>query len=210
MKKKNFFTGSVFQFYVPEIKKYAFCKFFDFRYLSEFHGLLAQVFDRFSDTEINDINDLKTVDWLFGPRSMHKWPDLRKDTGWKSLGILTAITDDIVPDFKDVQAGISVVEDESAIGPWYPVIKLTERGQNCDYKNVKHLEHEILTTSSLGLVWRTGMEYCRINGLDIEKYYDIEELGRRNMYYQMINIPLYKDIPKEIRGKALPVTPLDN
>lgn len=66
MKKKNFFTGSVFQFYVPEIKKFAFCKFFDFRHLSEFHGLLAQVFDKFSDTEENSIEDLKTVDWLFG------------------------------------------------------------------------------------------------------------------------------------------------
>ena len=95
MKKKSLFTGSVFQFYVPEIKKYAFCKFFDFRHLSGFHGLLAQVFDKFSDKEENKIEDLKGCDWLFGPRSMHKWPNLRKDTGWKSLGILLAAEDDV-------------------------------------------------------------------------------------------------------------------
>src|SRR5687767_1020930 len=100
MKKKNFFTGSIFQFYVPEIKKYAFCKLFDFKHLSEFHGLLAQVYDKFSDKEDNRIEDLKSCEWLFGARSMHRWPDLRKDTGWTSLGILSAPDDDKVPDFK--------------------------------------------------------------------------------------------------------------
>ncbi len=203
MKKKIFFTGSVFQFYVPEIKKYAFCKFFDFRHLSGFHGLLAQVFDKFSDTDDNAIDDLKTCDWLFGPRSMHKWPNLRKDTGWKLLGILHSPNDDIVPDFKQAQAFDTVVEDESKTGPWYPIHNLTQRGDNCDYKQVKHLEQIILTTASLDLVARTGMEYCRINGLKVEDYYDINDEGGRITYLQMINVPIYKDIPKEIRGKAL-------
>src|ERR1700722_1759040 len=97
IKNKNFFTGSVFQFYVPEINKYAFCKYFDFTYLSDFHGLLAQVFDHFSDLEGNSVDDLRQADWLFGPRSMFKWPNLRKDSGWKSLGILSGPADDFVP-----------------------------------------------------------------------------------------------------------------
>jgi len=203
MKKKNFFTGSVFQFYVPEIRKYAFCKFFDFTHISSFHGLLAQVFDKFSDEEENSVEELKDCDWLFGLRSMHKWPNLRKDTGWKSLGILSSPDDDIIPDFKGVQNFKSIVDDESKIGPWYPIYNLTQRGEVCEYKQVHHLERIILTTSSLGLVWRTGMEYCRINKLSVKDYYDLEELGRRNMYYQMINIPVYKTIPKEIRGRAI-------
>lgn len=204
MKKKNFFTGSVFQFYVPEIKKFAFCKFFDFRHLSEFHGLLAQVFDKFSETEENSIEDLKTVDWLFGPRSMHKWPNLRKDTGWKSLGILSGKEDEIVPDFKATELSPSVVEDESKLGRWYALHNLNET-EDCEYYQVKHLETKILTTSSLGLVWRTGMEYCRINKLPVNEYYDLDDdTGKRSMYRQMINVPIYKTIPKEIRGKALP------
>src|SRR5882757_6828252 len=200
MKKKDFFTGSVFQFYVPEIKKYAFCKFFDFRYLSEFHGLLAQVFDHFSDIEENRIEDLKNADWLFGPRSMHKWPNLRKDTGWKSLGILSTSGDDIVPDFKGTLSRI--IEDDSKVERWYAIHNLNG-GEDCEYRQVQHLERMILTTSSLGLVWRTGMEYCRINGLPLKDYYDLKEEGIKNMYYQMINVPLYKDIPKENRGKWL-------
>lgn len=202
MKKKFFFTGSVFQFYVPEIRKYAFSKFFDFKHLSGFHGLLAQVFDKFTETEDNSIDDLTTCDWLFGPRSIYKWPNLRKNTGWKLLGILNSPNDDFVPDFKDAQAINTVVEDESKTGPWYPVHNLTERGENCDYEQVKHLEHIILTPT-LGLTWRTGMEYCRINGMRVEDYYDLSNAGIKSLYLQMINVPIYKDIPKEIRGKAL-------
>ncbi len=198
-----FFTGSVFQFYVPEIKKYAFCKFFDFRHLSGFHGLLAQVFDKFSDTDDNAIDDLKTCDWLFGPRSIHRWPNLRKDSGWEYLGILNSPNDDIVPDFKSAQTFDKIVLDESKVGPWYPIHNLTERGSNCDYECVKHLEQIILTVSSLGLVWRTGMEYCRISGLEVKDYYDLNDESIRSVYLQMINVPIYKDIPKEIRGKAL-------
>jgi len=204
MKKKDFFTGSVFQFFVPEIKKYAFCKFFDFRHLSEFHGLLAQVFDHFSDTVSNSIGDLRETDWLFGPRSMHKWPNLRKDAGWRSLGILSAPGDEVVPDFKGTLS--RVVEDDSKIERWYAIRNLVG-GEDCEYSQVQHLERIILTTSSLGLVWRTGMEYCRINGLAVEEFYNLKEPGLKNMYLQMTNVPIYKDIPRNIRGRALSNTP---
>jgi hypothetical protein len=60
------------------------------------------VFDYFSDIKQNSVDDLRNVDWLFGPRSMFKWPNLRKDSGWKSLGILSGPADDFVPDFKAV------------------------------------------------------------------------------------------------------------
>lgn len=203
MKNKLFLTGSVFQFYVPEISKYAFCKFFDFKYISGFHGLLAQVFDKFEDADTNSLSDLTHSDWLFGPRSMHKWPNLKKDSGWKLLGVLNSVEDEKIPDFKQSQSFDSIVKDEATIGPWYPVHNLTERGQICDYKNIRHLEQMTLTTSSLGIVWRTGMEYCRSNGLKPEEYYDLDNEGIRNMYFQMINVPEYKDIPKNIRGKAI-------
>lgn len=200
MKKKNFFTGSVFQFYVPEIKKYAFCKFFDFRHISSFHGLLAQVFDRFSDMGENSLDDLKNCEWLFGQRSMHRWPDLRKNTGWKYLGVLSASEDDIVPDFKGTN--FRVIKDESKIVHWY-VIHNFIGSQECEYSRVRHLERIVLTTSSLGLVWRTGMEYCRINGLKVEDYYDLTDTSIRSTYWQMINVPIYNKIPQAIKGKAI-------
>jgi hypothetical protein len=107
-----------------------------------------------------------------------------------------------VPDFKGLQTFPYIVEYESKIGPWYPIHNLVERGENCKYEMVQHLETKILT-AKIGLAERAGMEYCRINGLKIEDYYDLSDTGVLYMYWQMINIPLYKNIPKEIRGKAL-------
>jgi hypothetical protein len=200
MKRKNFFTGSVFQFYIPEIKKFCFCKFFDFTHLSSFHGLLAQVFNKFSESEKNGLEDLRDCSYLFGPRSMHKWPNLQKDSGWKSLGILSDGRDQIVPDFKGTN--FRVVEDDREINQWYAIRNLIEN-IDCDYEQVSHLERIVLTTSKFGLSWRTGMEYCRINGLPVNKFYNLEDGGMKSIYKQMINVPIYSTIPQNIRGKAL-------
>ena len=203
MKRKIFFTGSIFRFYVPEIKKYAFCKYYDFTHLEPTHGLLVRVFDHFVDHETEDLSGLNNANWLFGYRTVHRWPDLRKETSWTSMGILAAEDDLFIPDFKGVQAFPDIVADESTIGPWYPILNLSERGKNCDYKRVCHLERKILTPK-LGMEMRTGMEYCRINGMNVEKFFDLDEYGTRNTYYQMINVPIYADIPKDIRGRVSP------
>ena len=202
MKQKRFFTGSVFQFFVPEINKYAFCKYYDFTNLSSFHGLLAHVFNYFSDTEENSLDRLMAAEPLFGHRSMDSWPKLSKQTGWRNLGILSGSDDEIVPDFKGVQALNDVIADESSIGPWYPIHQLTQRGKNCEHSDVAHLERKILTTTSLCLPRRTGMEYCRQNNLPIEKYYDLSNRANLLMYWQMINTPIYSTIPVGLRGKA--------
>jgi hypothetical protein len=203
MKKNIFITGSVFQFYVPEIKKYACCKIFDFTHLSKFHGQLVQVYDYFSDNEIEEFEKLEECEWLFGHKSVHKWPNLRKDTNWKFLGSLYKEEDNVIPDFKEVQAFTNISQSESAFGPWYPIHNLITRGNYCDYEKVHHLELINLTTLSLGITWRTGMEYCRINSLEIKDFYNLTDESIEKTYYQMINVPIYKTIPKEIRGKAI-------
>ena len=201
MKKKNYFTGSVFQFHVKEIDKYCYCKFFDFTHLSSFHGLLAKVFDVFNQEEKKSIEFLSNADWLFGARSMHRWPNLRKESEWKYLGILHSPDDEAVPDFKSANVFPYIVEDESKIEDWSIVRDLTE-SKDCSYHAVKHLETKVLTVASLSLSWRTGMEYCRKNNLDISKYYDLSNVGMQHMYYQMINVPIYSTISASIRGKA--------
>jgi hypothetical protein len=202
MKKKNYFTGSVFQFYVPEIKKYCYCKYFDFKHISKFHGLLAQAFDCFMDEEIEKLDQLNDCDYLFGARSMFRWPNLRTESNWKYLGIISGKHDEEVPDFKGIQTFHKEEIKESEIGPWYAIRNLTERGPDCDYKDVQHLEKKTITVASLNFSWRTGMEYCRINGLKVEDYYNLNDEAIRTTYLQMINTPIYKTIPKNIRGKA--------
>lgn len=42
-----------------------------------------------------------------------------------------------------------------------------------------------------------------MNDLDIKEYFDLDQTLNLMTYRRMINVPVYKSIPKEIRGKAL-------
>ena len=203
MQKKKQVSGSIFQFYIPQINKYGYCKFFDFREISIIDGLLGQVFDKFSDDEIVEIDEFKYCEFLYGKRCVHKFPGFKNNQFWKYLGNLTTENDSIIPDFKGVQKSISIVEDETKLQPWYSIHNLTERGNDCDYLKVSHLERKILTSAFYGIVWRTGMEYCRKNNLKISDYYDLSDVGIKNTYLQMINVPIYSQIAAEIRDKAI-------
>lgn len=192
----------MFQFYIKEINKYSFCKFIDFTHVNPFQGLLAKVFNRFTDEEVSSLDELNRTDWLFGERIMFARPDLRKDSGWKYIGMLNSLVEYEIPVFKEVQAFPSLVEDNYSIGPWYPVSDFGSRGPDCSYEKVKHLETKLFTTT-LGIERRAGMEYCRINNIDVSLYYDLNDKGVLNAFWQMINVPVYGNIPKEIRGKSL-------
>ena len=48
------------------------------------------------------------------------------------------------------------------------------------------------------------MEYLSINGADVREFFDLNDTAGRIRYQQMINVPTFKTILKEIRGKALP------
>lgn len=200
MKKKTFFTGAVFQFYIREVDRFAYCKFFDFKHISPFHGLLAKVFDHFTDENAATLHELSGVDWLFGAKSMNAWPGLRKESGWRYLGMLNSALDDEIPVFKDVQSFPYLVEDNNSIGPWFPVFNFHTRGKECSYDEVRHLETENLKTS-LSLALRTGMEYCRKHNIEISRLYNLNDDAVKYAYWDMINTPVYSSIPHAIRGK---------
>lgn len=97
----------------------------------------------------------------------------------------------------------TLIDDESTIKIWRANRNIKEYSDSpCTYEQVKHLENAVLS-STYGIEIRTAMEYCRINGLEINKHFDLEELAIQNIHRQMINVPIYSTLPKEIRGKAL-------
>ncbi len=203
MGKDELITGSVLEFKLPLELGYAYCKIFDFRYIREFDGVLAKVYDFIIKEPVKDIIILKEKEWLFGARRMPWLPNTRGKGAWKFKGVLVAEEDNIIPDFKYSNQSAPFIEDESSIKDWYAIKNIKESSnQPCFYKQVKHLEDTVLTTQN-GIVIRTAMEYCRMNGLDIKEYFDLDQTLNLMTYRRMINVPVYKSIPKEIRGKAL-------
>jgi hypothetical protein len=207
MSREDFISGTVLEFKVPINLGYAYCKVLDFRYIREFDGVLVKVFDHIVKETIKDINILREKDWLFGARRMPWLPGTRGKGAWKVKGVLIAEDDKIIPDFKYCLADSYLVDDPSKIGPWYAISNINVSSKEAyPYESVKHLEDTVLSTRG-AIEKRTAMEYCRIYGKDMKEYFDLNDIATRIAYRQMINVPIYKTIPTEIRGRVLNSTP---
>lgn len=200
MSREDFISSSILEFKAPLNLGYAYCKIFDFRNIREFDGVLVKVFDYIVAKSINDVTILREKDWLFGARRMPWLPGTRGKGAWKIKGVLIAEDDNIIPDFKYCIKDSSLIEDPSQIGPWN-VVKNINNYIVCDYEMVKHLEDTVVSPG-IGIEKRTAMEYCRKNNIDIAKHFDLSIPGNKITHRQMIHIPIYNTIPKEIRGKA--------
>jgi len=199
--KEDFISGTVFEFKVPINLGYAYCKVLDFRYIREFDGLLVKVFDHIVQEPIKDINILRETGWLFGARRTPWLPGTRGKGAWKTKGVLIAEDDNIIPDFKYCIKRPAFVENESLLEPW-DVVRDINKYIPCSYEKVRHLEDTILSPKP-GIEIRTAMEYCRIHNLEISEHFDLSKTINELIYKQMIKVPIYRTIPKEIRGKAL-------
>lgn len=201
MSKEDFISGTILEFKVPLNLGYAYCKILDFREIRKFDGVLVKVFDHIVEKPINDIKILTLKDLLFGTRRMPYLPGTRGKGAWKIKGVLISEDDNIIPDFKYCIKDAAFLEDESTVGPW-DAVKNIRNYIPSDYEKVKHLEDTIVSFRPVILI-RTAMEYCRINNIDVRKKFDLKMTINDLVYKQMMNVPIYRDIPKEIRGRAI-------
>lgn len=201
MGKEDFISGTILEFKVPIDLGYAYCKILDYRQIREFDGVLVRVFDHIVKHPLKDITVLSEKDWLFGARRMPWLPGTRGKGAWKFKGILISEEDNIIPDFKYCIKSSAFVEDESKLEPW-DVVRNINSYIPSEYGKVKHLENTAVSARP-GIAIRTAMEYCRIHQMEIEKYFDLSDTVNLIVYRQMCHVPIYKSIPREIRGKAI-------
>lgn len=204
MAKIDFISSSIFEFRVPKNIGYAYCKILDFRYLRQMDGILANVYDLIVKESIKDITILGERDLLFGPRRLYDLPNSRGKGAWKFKGVLLSKDDNKIPDFKYSPESSPLVEDESKIKKWFISKNIIEFSYNdvYAYEQVKHLEDTVID-STISIEIRAAMEYYRRNGLDVKKDFNLDNTANWNNYRRMNNVPIYNEIPKEIRGKAI-------
>lgn len=198
-------TGSILEFKIPLDLGYGYCKINDFRSIREFDGILVKVFDCIEKTPIKNVRVLRDKDWLFGARRMPWIPNTRGKGAWKMKGVIISEDDAVIPDFKYSSKALELnpEEDHSKIETiWFAVKNISKSTSPCSYEQVRHLEDTVLSSQSC-IEIRTAMEYCRANNLDVGQYFDLDDFGYKNIFRQMINVPVYSSIPESIRDKAL-------
>lgn len=199
----SFISGSVFEFEIPQGLGFAYCRVLDFRHIREFDGTLGYVFDFIHDTPLIDLGVLNDQDLLFGAQRLDGIPVTRGKYKWKLKGVLISAERVPIPDFKYSQKFIGEETNFSKIKEWFAVKNISEYSETpCSYDKVRHLE-SIKVVSQRSVEIRTAMELLRLNDKDPRDYFDMDDLTNWNVYRSMINVPLYKTIPREIRGKAL-------
>ena len=203
MNKTNFIKGRVFEYKLPLNIGFGYCKVIDFRNIRKFDGIIVKVFDYISKEPLKEIGCLGNVDYLFGARRLSDIPNTRGKGAWKMKGVLISADDNVIPDFKYSNKSSPLVKDESNVSPWFVVKDINKTSEiQYSYDKVRHLEDTVIT-GQLGIELRTAMEYMRINKIDIRKHFDITVTTNWNIYRTMINTPIYKSIPIEIRGKVI-------
>jgi hypothetical protein len=204
MAKSDFISGTVLEFKIPNGLGFAYCKILDFRSIQEFDGVLAKVYDHIVKEPLKDLTASAEKEWLFGAVRMPALPNLRGRGAWKYKGVLVTDDDNIIPDFKYAIKDSGLIEDESTIVNWHVNRNINDLSYEhiCTYDQVRHLENTVLTSQD-GVAIRTAMEYYRIKGMDVSKYFDLNELRFSNIFKRMMNVPIYKTIPKENKRKGL-------
>ena len=190
-------SGKIYRFAMDHGLGYGFAEVYDFTDDSMFNGRYAFVYDRV-DTDIKkeySITEIRSREIAIGPITLYKFPNVRGIGAWKYL----FKTEDFLitdrPSHKYSQAAI--LGNNWAESPWwhkcpYDMQKLPEY---VDYEQLRPLETRILNGHT-----SVGMKFTMKNLLDhgkkVSDFYDLSQLGVKNMFVQLINTyyPLEKTV----------------
>ena len=193
MIKEN--SGNIFRFALDFEKGYAYAQIFDLSDVLGFSGKLIQVFnliDNNSGTTV-DIQNIKSKGIMFGPVPVNKFPNTRGKDSWIFIGKTETLQFD-PPIFKDYR-GILNKNDWSELKPWYKEDRFENKFESevFDYEDVRHLETIILNHLKAVCSKCTMMKIIS-EGESVKNYYDLNEIGMRNTYLQVVNTYYSRDV----------------
>lgn len=198
-------SGNIYEIPLANSWGYGYCRYINVSNLigRAFGSHMIEVFDFCSENPFRDIDYFKSVDLLFGSVFLNGTPRIKGDNKWIYLGNIYREIE--LPEFKTNNKIPFFHDDESLIFPWFVVNYKNNTKIEKEYFKIKHLEYPNML-SDLQIRSRIVMEILRKQGKNVLDYFDIEKEGDavRFAYYLMKNIPIYSEIPKEIRGKSLP------
>lgn len=187
MIKEN--SGKVYRFKLDHDLGYGFAEVYDFTDHSMFDGRIVYVYNRHDKTEQKGYiySDIRATGIALGPIRLYKFPNTRGLHSWKFLFQTKDLMIDSFPETKELRGLESKDDNWDNIGDWY--------GSNYDpkqmptfvpYESVRHLETRIINSPS-GVATKLTMKIILDNGQKVTDFYDLNNLGDKNMFVQMIN-----------------------
>jgi hypothetical protein len=200
MKQSKFRTGEIFQIILPNDLGYAFFKIInllDANPLSKYPALI-RVFNYRSRTPETDVKKIVDRELILTPTLVAGFLPAISNGDWKPIGHqVVSSAETIVPEYKKAEP------DEANARTWYFLIDadISQKIESV-YENVRHLE----TIGAIGselVSTKIAMALLRDEGMDIKKYFSLDQFFEKEFYRQIMEIPPYYKLPDAMKGKAL-------
>jgi hypothetical protein len=187
-------SGKIYKFLLDFDKGYAYAEILDYSDVSGFSGILIQVFNYIGEKDDSSaISEVKKSGIMFGPAPVNKYPNTKGKGAWKLYG-KDENFNTVPPSFKFLR-GLLVNNNWADLGPWFIQDWFGDNktdGIESNYEEVRNLETMILNHPDSIKVKITMMKIIEA-GERVADYYDLEDLGNKNLYLQVVNTYYDKD-----------------
>ena len=191
-------SGKFFRFKLDFDLGYGFAEAYDFTDIHSADGSMVFVYNRI-DKEIKkhyNLEEITSTGISLGPIRLISYPNSRGIGAWKYLFKHDKFIIEEPNITKHEQGFLPIVNDWNTIKRWYKS-DWDPKGppEYVPYSQVRQLETSIINTNQ-SVVKKATMKNLIDAGENVTKYYDLSELGNRNMFVQLINTyyPLEKTI----------------
>ncbi len=189
-------SGKFYRFKLDHDLGFGFAEVYDFTEDSDFDGRIAYVFNKHDQDEKSsyELSQIRESGIALGPMRLNKFPNTKGLHSWKYIAQADNLLIDQLPETKELQGLLLDNNWDNFKGKWYNSnYDKKELPTYVDYEKVRHLETRILNTPS-GVVTKFTMKVILDRKEKVSDYYNLSELGTKNMFVQMVNtyFPLHK------------------
>ncbi|HYH15227.1 MAG TPA: hypothetical protein VD794_08405 [Flavisolibacter sp.] len=182
-------SGKFFRFKLDFDLGFGFAEAYDFTDIHSADGNIVFVYNRI-DTDIKKSytpTDITDSGIALGPIRLFRYPNSRGTGAWKYLFKQDSYIIEEPNIVKIGQDNAPWVHDWNNLKKWYKSdYDRNHMPEYVPYTEVRSLETRIVN-STLGVVTKTTMKKLIDDEKDVTAYYDLSELGNRNMFIQLIN-----------------------
>ena len=188
MIKEN--SGKFYRFKLDHDLGYGFAEVYDFTDHSMFDGRIVYVYNRHDRKEKSEyaFSEIRDTGIALGPIRLYKFPNIKGLHSWKFLFKADSLLINELPETKELQ-GLHWKDNnwDNFKGKWYSSNYDKKRLPTyVDYEKVRHLETRIVN-SSTGVVKEFTMKVIIDQNEKVSNYYDLSQLGNKNMFVYLIN-----------------------
>ena len=187
MIKEN--SGKIYRFKLDHNLGYGFAEVYDFTDHSMFDGRIVYVYNRRDkkDEKNYELSEIRETGIALGPIRLYKFPGTRGLHSWKYLFKSDELIITELPKTKELHGLESKDSNWSNFKTWYksdrdfkaPLVYV-------DYEEIRHLETRIIRSPS-GVAKEFTMKIILDNKEKVSDYYDLAELGNKNLFVYLVN-----------------------